>query len=175
VVTIPSELRGDFVWVFKISGLKTVESSEQKELLVTQSDATTEPIKESNGALILLAETSIHEKLILESKGPNQSMSIGGWSDSQNSLSWDFSLEASGIYDIQILNAGSETSLKLEVGRESTVSKLNARKGFGDYQWQSLGKLALASGKIKMSLIPADAKTWKAINVSQVKLIPVKN
>ena len=115
--------------------------------------------------------TIIGKKAFIEERIPGGN--VGGWTDPSDSLSWEITVDTPGRYRVDITHAGVASALAIGCGETNLRADLPATASYTVPQTTIAGELTLAAGPLKLTLHPADAATWRAINLASVTLIPV--
>ncbi|MCX7012650.1 MAG: alpha-L-fucosidase [Candidatus Sumerlaeota bacterium] len=131
----------------------------------------------ADGSLTLAAEfAEMHgAKIQIESRGERPN--IGFWDNPKEWASWKAKVAQAGTYQVSALVASTkpESEFVVEIAGQQRIGKAPVTGGWDTYQTVPLGKVEISEpGEIAVSVRPRDEKTWKAINLSRIVLIPAK-
>ena len=100
---------------------------------------------------------------------------IAGWNSSSDWLSWKIKILRPGIYDVALFSSAMAGTSEVTVtANDATLTgKFPKTANWDEYQTTSLGQLTLrAAGVVTLTLKPASAVTWRALNLAKVILTP---
>ncbi len=166
VVTLPAQKPSEYTVGLKITGnsLKPIQVAE-----------VIEPIRgDTQGHLLLTAERAeLHgDQIKQEAQGgqPN----IGFWDRANEWIFWKVQFARPGAYRAMAACATPhrDSRLVMEAAGQTLAGIVPTTQGFADFRDVNLGTLVIKqAGEQTVALRPAESKSWKAINLRQVKLI----
>ncbi len=99
---------------------------------------------------------------------------IGFWSNSESSVSWDFTGAKPGEYEVLAEVSGiKDAQMIVEFGDQKLTAPVANTKNYINYKIQSLGKIRIAADGNQVIVIKPDPADWTAFNLRQVTLKPV--
>lgn len=141
---------------------------------------------ETSGSAVILAEGDVitlsAEAAVLDG-GRIQTeekygrTNIGFWDDPRESVHWLVRITRAGEYVVggEFAAASGASRLVLRCRRNEVTFDVPRTVGWDKAAQVEIGKLAFdEAGVYHVSLRPAAAETWKAVNVWQIELIPVR-
>ena len=170
VVTVPDQQPCDHAWVLKITGLDLAKS-----LPVPPPDAPIPDIKaDSNGAFSLTPSTAnlVGDGIKVQDTPVSN---IGFWDNATDTVHWKVQDLPAGCYKIaaktSALNGG--TDFMVTVGAEKPVRMTALKTDSWDTYVTAESTVVVAkSGDQNITIAPADAATWKPMNLAGVTITP---
>lgn len=131
-----------------------------------------------DGKIVLPAVLAgIHNRLgsdtrLETSKGAKN---IGGWTNDQSWVEWEFRTNKPGRYEVTALVAAEQDSnIELQIGDEKLSAICPATGGYDVYRSEPMGTVELAQpGVLALQMRPSRGN-WQPINLRLVKLVPVQ-
>lgn len=100
---------------------------------------------------------------------------IGHWLNPDAWVSWEFTGAKTGTYEVVADIAGPDDSkATLEIGKDKLLVAFTKTGNYATYQPQILGRITLEGEGSRQFSIRPDKKEWKAVNVRQITLRPVR-
>ncbi len=132
------------------------------------------PIRE---AVSLTAESAVleGEQIKLEKKDSRQN--IGFWDDPKEKVHWLLKIPKAGQYRFrgEFAAAGGKSSLKMRIVHDEIAFDVPQTNGWNDAKFFEIGQIQFDSpGVYQVSLGPADAANWKAVNLWQIQCMPAQ-
>lgn len=104
---------------------------------------------------------------------------IGYWNNPNDSVSWEFQLHRTDIYEVQIRYScargagGSEYSVT--VGKIPMEGRTKETGAWNRFQTETIGKIKLEqTGRFTLRVQPKSQPKWKSMGLQSVTLIPIK-
>jgi alpha-L-fucosidase len=118
-----------------------------------------------------LDDAVMHGTLRVENRGGRSN--IGFWDASGDSVTWKLRVPAAGTYEVMFAaatpHAGS--SIIVEIGKAKVGADIPATGGWDTFAPVAAGKLRVPeAGIVTLRIRPRDPISWKAINLTDVKL-----
>jgi alpha-L-fucosidase len=171
-VQLPAEKPCNYAVALKITGQDL--RGFKPELAVPQAQAI---LPDGKGVYTLGAdEAELKGGLKTENKGgqPN----IGFWDNGNDSATWKVSLKQPGKYTVtaSCSRSGGESSFVVEAAGQKLPAIAKSTGSWDKFAQVDVGTLEIKqAGDQTVTVHPADAKTWKAMNLRWLKLTPVQN
>jgi alpha-L-fucosidase len=169
VVTLPAQKVSDYTAVLKITGENLKPAPIPEESVVVQSD--------SRGNFKLDAnDAELHGNQIqVETKGVFTN--IGCWDHANDWASWKVQFDKPGTYTINLkvasVHAGAE--FVVEIGGQTFIGKTPDAGDWETFHGCGVGPVDIKSPGVQILSVRAkDAASWKAINLRDIQLSPVK-
>jgi alpha-L-fucosidase len=164
VVELPREKLSDLTCSLKITGRNL------KPVPLADEVATVTP--DSNGNLVLAADTvELHgDRIQTESLDGQQS--IGYWDNPGDWADWRVKINNPGIYNVSavVSTMFPDAELAIEAGRNTLVKKIPQTVGWNKFQTCEMGRVTFTQpGEISVKVRAADAGNWKAVNLRSLK------
>ncbi len=105
----------------------------------------------------------------------NGTVDIGYWDRPEDYVSWTVDVKAPGAFRVfaAVGTPNEGASLAFEAGGNKTSALIPSTGGYLDYKEVDLGVIRFEkAGRQEVRLRPADAKTWKPLNVRWMRLAP---
>ncbi len=134
-------------------------------------------LPDAKGAVTLTADAAdLHGAKIRTELQDKKTPNIGFWDDSDEWAQWKAKLPRAGQYRVAVRCATvhADALLVLEVGETKTECKPPKASSWADFREVDLGTIELPAGEVTVKARPRDAESWKAINLANVTLRPVK-
>ena len=164
VVSLPAKQVSRYTCAFKINGAKLAPAPIAAETVYVQPDA--------SGNVTLLADTAeTHGSVNTEQRGGQSN--LGFWDNPQDYVTWTANGIVPGTYKLSVSSASPNpgTDLLVEVGGKRQAVRVPGTGDWADFKVSDLGTLGITqSGTVEIAIRPADAKTWKPLNLRWVKL-----
>jgi alpha-L-fucosidase len=169
-VQLPDARPCDFAFGLKIE----VDSLKGfKPELAAPQVATVKP--DAAGAFELLATAGdLGGALAIEQIGGQPS--VGFWSNPKDDIAWRVSFPAAGKYRVtaEVAAGAGDSDLAVVVGAQKVHAAVPASGGWDKFATVELGTLTIGkAGDQDLIVKPASAKSWKVVNLRNVKLVPV--
>lgn len=161
VIEPPANRAGDHAFAFKLTGF---EIELHPDARFSLPDA---QVIEPGKALIE------GTKICLQDKGgrPN----LGCWDDASERLHWLVWIRQAGTFAVrgEFSSAYADSSLRISLGGQSKIVPVPQTQGWFKPVFVDLGRFKFdRPGVYQLTLEPADAKSWRAVNVWQLQLAP---
>ena len=169
VVTLPATPVSDLTVGLKITGkdLKPVPIPETVTMIRADAD----------GSVTLAADTAVlhGDQIQVEDKAgkPN----IGFWDKAGDWASWNVSFAAAGTYRItaSLASPSAGSDFAVEAAGQQVTAHAPDTGGFDRFAMAEVGQIEIKEpGDMVISIRPQNPATWKAINLQNIVLKPVK-
>jgi alpha-L-fucosidase len=170
-ITLPAQKLSDHAIALKINGQRL------NDFTPLTASAGTVPVKpDANGNIALpVANAQLTGAIQTEQKGEHEN--LGFWDSAFDSVSWKFNVPAAATYEISFETAAANSGSEVVV--EMAGQKLNVPIP-GTGAWETFkpiiaGRVEITkTGEQILTIRPRDEKSWKAINLAEVKLRKVQ-
>jgi alpha-L-fucosidase len=168
-VTLPTEKPCEHAYSLKITGKRL--TSFRPDLVPTDYATIVSP--DADGNLVLDTSTAeLHgDGIRFETRTSREN--IGFWNGASDWVSWKIKLPEPSTFDVTVecATAAGASEFTLDVAGQQLVAKVPSTGDWDTYTPVSVGKVTIRGpGEYVLSLKPTDAKTWKAINLVEVRL-----
>jgi alpha-L-fucosidase len=164
VVTLPETKVSEYTTGLKITGTDLKPVSFAAPLPRIQPDR--------RGNVSLDADSAeLHGNLKVEQRGKRSN--IGYWDDSADWASWQVEFTKPGVFKVtaQCALPEGESELAIEVGGQKLTGKAEKTGDWDKYNKISFGTVEITKAGVKeVKIAPRDASSWKAVNLTEVKL-----
>ena len=101
---------------------------------------------------------------------------IGYWTDSRSWVEWRFRVPGPGTWRIEALvgNPSKGNRLRIEVGGKSFRLDPPATGSYDKYLWGKAGTVSFGKGGFFNLAVKPVKKGWHALNLREVRLVPVR-
>ena len=166
VVTLPAKKPCAYSLAFKIAG------ENLQPVVPPPPDTAVAP--ESDGSITLDPDAAeLHgQKLRVEERHDHKY--LAAWDKPADWPSWQIKFPAKAAYDVTITYSaasGDQTAFVMECAGQKLTGTTSRTTDWFAYNKLKLGRLeSAAAGKQELTLRPADAVKWKALNIRSIKL-----
>lgn len=167
-VKLPAQKISEFTTALKITGVNLKNIPFVAAVTPLRPDA--------KGNLTLGADdVELHgSRIKAENQGgkPN----IGFWDNGNEWVSWKVQFPQTSTFKVTISSACTSGAAEfvVEIGGQQLAGKAVKTTGWDKFQDTELGQMPISqSAMVEVKVRPKDAKTWKAMNLRQVRLTPV--
>jgi len=134
------------------------------------------PRQASDGSVALGAiDADIHNVMGTDARieGNHGATFIGNWTDARASVSWRFTLDRPGTFDIvaELASVGAST-VQMAVGTQKVDGRTAATGGLGTFATVKLGRVVIPAAGDQELLLKPPAKGWSAANLRSLILKP---
>ncbi len=169
VIELPEKKISEFTCGLKITG------NQLKPAPIVEKSAAIRP--DCGGAIKLDADSAdLHgDQIKVEQRGPLSN--IGFWDNANDWVSWNVEFAKPGTYRVTAHCAlpDGRTQLAADIAGKTLVGSVVATGNWDVYKPVDLGKVKIAkAGVVKVSLHPGQSDAWLAINLRDVKIVPIK-
>lgn len=123
------------------------------------------------------SEAALHGGTIRYEEGGGKD-ALGFWTDPNDWVSWDFTLDKPGKFEVEISLAaekGSGGEYALTVGSQELSGKVTETGSWSSFVTEKLGKIELAAaGKYTLAVKPRNKKGVALMNLRSVLLKPTE-
>ncbi|TWT81041.1 Alpha-L-fucosidase [Planctomycetes bacterium CA13] len=166
VVTVPTKAVSEYTCALKITG-EDLKPAPIPKIIITVS-----PDKAGNYVLKPDDAELNGDQIKIENKGgqPN----VGYWDRADESVAWTLSVDKPGKFNVSALiaTAHADGEFVVDAAGQRLVGKPAKTSGWEHFQETQLGSIRIDKpGKHVLTMQARDAKTWKPINVRQLKLV----
>ena len=116
-------------------------------------------------------DADTHGELKAESRAGKSN--LGFWDNPADYASWKIKLAEPATFEViaRCATTNPSTDFVVEVAGQKLAGKALSTKSWDEFADVKLGKVELKAGDHVLTMKPADANTWKAMNVQSVRLV----
>jgi alpha-L-fucosidase len=164
-VTLPAEKVSEYTAALKITGVDLKPAPIAETAVIVQIDA-------KGNCKLDADDAELHgDKIKVETKGVHTN--IGFWDKATDWASWRVQFDKPGTYKVTLNVAAMATGIEatVELAGQKLTAKIPQTGDWEKMQGCTVGKVEIKQPGIQtLSVRPANAKKWKAINVRDVRL-----
>jgi general secretion pathway protein G len=132
---------------------------------------------EADGRMVLKArDAAIHGDTAQYEEG-NGKDNIGYWTNAQDWVSWDFTLDKAGKFEVEITYASASSAgaeYTLSIGKQELAGKTKDTGDWAKFEAEKLGTVDLEAGKQTLSVKPKSKPGVGVMNLKSVVLRAVQ-
>lgn len=165
VVSLPEKQISPYTCALRINGTKLAPAPISVETVWVQPDA--------NGAVTLLAESAeTHGAVGTEQRGGQTN--LGFWDNAEDYVTWNVKGLTAGSYKVSACSASPNegTDVRIQAGASELKTRFPGTGDWAAFKTNELGTIQVSNaGTLEIAVRPADAKSWKPVNLRWIKLV----
>jgi hypothetical protein len=136
-----------------------------------------------DGSILLHGSTAEVHGTRLRWEPQEKKRTLGFWTKAEDYAEWKVAVEASGAYDIEVLQGcgtgqgGSEMAVTLDPGVDAAQTirfVVEDTGGFQAFRPRTIGRVTLTAGDHVLRIKPEQIAKQAACDIRQIRLVPAK-
>jgi len=167
VVELPDKKMSDLTCALRITGANLKPAPLPESVTVVSPD--------NKNRLVLAAEDARLHGTALKREEKGGTQCIGYWDNGAESVSWTVQFTRPGKYQVSATTATvyADANFAVEVGGLALAGVAPQTGDWEKFESRDLGEIEIKSpGQAEIKVRAASVATWKAINLSSIRLVP---